>query len=53
MLLGGFLRIERAQVAALAGLWIFLSRIEAILSRFQFSDHDELLANEGLTIQPQ
>ena len=50
--LGGFLRVERAKIATLASLWIFLARIKSILSGFQFSDHDELPANEGLTIQP-
>jgi hypothetical protein len=33
MLLGFLMRLERAQVPALAGLWINLSRIEAILAR--------------------
>ena len=42
--LGGFLCVERAKVATLAGLRIFLARIKSILSGFQFSDHDELLA---------
>ena len=47
VLLGGFLGVERAKVATLAGLRIFLPRIKSILSGFQFSDHDELLADEG------
>ena len=52
VLLGGFLGVERAEVATLAGLRIFLARIKSILSGFQFSDHAVLPANEGLTIQP-
>ena len=52
VLLGRFLRVERAEVAALAGLRIFLARIKSILSGFQFSDHAELRADAGLTIQP-
>jgi len=47
VLLGGFLGVERAKVATLAGLRIFLARIKSILSGFQFSDHAELLADEG------
>src|SRR2546423_5372976 len=43
VLLGGCFRIERAKVATLPGLRIFLARIKSILSGFQFSDHDELL----------
>ena len=50
--LGGFLGVERAKVATLTGLRIFLARIKSILSGFQFSDHDKLLADEGLTNQP-
>jgi len=50
VLLGGLLSVERAKVAALAGLRIFLPRIKSILSGFQFSDHDELLVDEGRTI---
>ena len=45
--LGGFLGVERAKVATLAGLRIFLARIKSILSGFQFSEHDELLVDEG------
>jgi len=47
VLLGGFLGVERAKVATLAGLRILLARIKSILSGFQFSDQDELLADEG------
>src|SRR2546423_4931792 len=47
VLLGGCFRIERAKVATLPGLRIFLARIKSILSGFQFSDHAELLADEG------
>ena len=32
-------RVERAEVPALACLWILLARVESILPRFQFSDH--------------
>jgi hypothetical protein len=46
VLFGSFLRVERAKVATLAGLRILLTRIKSILSGFQFSDHDELLADE-------
>ena len=52
VLLGGFLGVERAKVATLTCLRIFLARIKSILSGFQFSDHAELLADEGLTTQP-
>jgi hypothetical protein len=34
---------KRAKVAALSSSRIFLSRIESILSRLEFSDHDYLL----------
>ncbi len=34
-----FPRVEGAQVAALAGDWILLARIEPVLARSQFSDH--------------
>jgi len=47
MLLGGFLRVERAEVATLTCLRIFLARIKSILSGFQFSDHAELPADAG------
>jgi hypothetical protein len=39
MLLSLFARVERAQIAAFAVLWIFLARVEPVLTRFQFSDH--------------
>jgi hypothetical protein len=28
------------QIAAAASLWVFLSRVQAILSGFQFANHD-------------
>lgn len=32
-------RIESAEIAALAGRWIYLPRIKAILARFEFANH--------------
>src|SRR6266487_2016873 len=40
VLLSGFARVERAEVSALPCLRIFLARIETVLSRFQFSNHN-------------
>lgn len=31
---------ERAEISSFARSWIFLSRIQAILPRFEFSDHN-------------
>ncbi len=31
--------IERAQISAFSSLWIFLSRVKAKLTRFEFPDH--------------
>lgn len=45
--LGRRLRVERAEVATLASLRIFLVRVQTILSRLQFSNHYELLADKG------
>ena len=39
MLLRSLFGVERAEVAALAGLGILLARIETILAGFEFSDH--------------
>ena len=47
MFLRRFFRVERAKVATLTCLRIFLARIKSILSGFQFSDHAELLADAG------
>ena len=41
MFLGRRSRFERAQILAFAGFGIFLSRIEAVLAGFEFSNHDE------------
>src|SRR2546425_10630217 len=40
VLLSSFARVERAKVSALPSLWILLTRIETVLSRFQFSNHN-------------
>jgi hypothetical protein len=40
--LGFFARSESSQVAALAGLGIFLAGVEAVLAGRQFADHSEL-----------
>lgn len=47
VLLGGFAGVEGAEVAAAAGLFIFLARIEAVFSGFEFSDHRSLPAKGG------
>ncbi|MGN6310204.1 MAG: hypothetical protein ACTHNN_11675 [Xanthobacteraceae bacterium] len=39
MLLGGSAASKCAEVAALAGFWINLARIDPILSRFEFANH--------------
>ena len=50
VLLGGFLGVERAKVATLAGLRILLARIKSILSGFQFPDHGESVCKERVRI---
>jgi hypothetical protein len=40
MLFGGFAGVERAQVAAFAGLRVCLPRIEKILARLEFADYE-------------
>jgi hypothetical protein len=39
VLFGGFAIVESAEIAALAGIGIDFSRIEAVLARFEFADH--------------
>lgn len=39
VLFGGGARGESAEVAALAGPWVFLARIEPVLTGFELSDH--------------
>ena len=39
MCLGLLQRLERAQVAAFARLYILLARVQAVLARFQFTNH--------------
>jgi hypothetical protein len=51
MLFGRVTRVECAEVPTLPSLRILLARVKSILSGFQFSDHNELLANENSTIQ--
>jgi hypothetical protein len=43
MLLGCLLGREGAEVAPLSGFWILFARIEAVLARLEFSNHDGLL----------
>jgi len=43
--LGGIPGRKRSEIAALAGLCIFLTRVKTILAVFQFSDHDSSLRN--------
>src|SRR5262249_50869603 len=47
VLLRGFARAERAQVPALAGLRVYLPRVQAILARFQLADHLPLLEGQA------
>lgn len=39
----GVARLERAEVAALAGARILLARVKPVFARFQFPDHGEML----------
>jgi len=45
VLLGGLARLERAEVAALAGLRILLARVEPIFTRLQLADHEGCCCN--------
>ena len=39
VLLGRLTRVERSEIAALAGLWIGLFRVQPVLTGFQLADH--------------
>jgi hypothetical protein len=39
VLFGRLARLEGAEIATPAGLWIGHARIEPVLARFQFADH--------------
>jgi hypothetical protein len=51
VLLGFFPRIERSEIFAFAGPGIFLSRVEPVLTRLQFSNH-KTPHLEGWTLNP-
>jgi hypothetical protein len=39
VLLGSFTRPECSKIFSFAGLWMLLSGIQAVFTRFEFSDH--------------
>src|SRR6185437_1732098 len=45
VLLGRRARLERSEIAALAGVRIGLARIEPVLASFEFADHRSLLCS--------
>jgi hypothetical protein len=39
---------ESAQIAALAGFWILLSRVQPVVTRFHFADHGSLFPGSDM-----
>ena len=49
MIQGFFACIKSPEIFTLAGLWVFLARIKAVLARLQLSDHTFVSKSESFS----